>query len=77
MSNYSPEVLQLLTALAPKVQSCKEELSAQNTANTLYSPQNMSSARPEVPPQLMAVVRKVQSCEEVLNAITLRMDFRP
>jgi hypothetical protein len=48
MSSNSSEIRDLLSSLAIKVRSCKEELSAQGVGNALYGMQGMSSDCSEV-----------------------------
>jgi hypothetical protein len=68
MSSDSGEVRALLSALLPKVQSCRESLDSQAVGNALYGLQGMSSDSGEVRALLSALLPKVQSCKESLNA---------
>jgi hypothetical protein len=61
-SSDIPEVRTLLAALAPKVESCTERLSAQEVGNALYGLQICSSDVPEVRTLLAALAPKVVSC---------------
>jgi hypothetical protein len=65
MSSNSIEVCELLNALIPKVQSCREELNAQAVGNALYGLHGMSSHHPEVRAIISALAFKVQSCREL------------
>jgi hypothetical protein len=61
-------VLDILSALVPKVKSCSEALSAQAVGNALYGLQGMNSEYSEVLDILSALIPKVKSCSEALTA---------
>jgi hypothetical protein len=67
MSSDSAEVRAMLSALAPRVESCREALSAQAVGNVLYGLQGMSSDSAEVRAMLSALAPKVVSCREALD----------
>jgi hypothetical protein len=68
MSSDSVEVRAMLSALSPKVESCREALDAQAVGNALYGMQGMSSDSVEVRAMLSALLPKVESCREALKA---------
>jgi len=68
MGSDSVEVRAMLSALLPKVESCREALNAQHVGNALYGMQGMSSDSVEVRAMLSALLPKVESCREALNA---------
>jgi hypothetical protein len=65
------DMLDVLSVLATKVNSCKEGLNAQVVGNSLYGLQKMSSDHDEVRDVLSALAMKVDSCKEDLNAQAL------
>jgi hypothetical protein len=68
MSSDSAEVRAILSALLPKVESCREAFNAQAVGNALYGMQQMSSDSAEVRAMLSALLPKVKSCREALKA---------
>ena len=72
MSSDSAEVCAMLSALLPKVESCKEAFNAQNVGNALYGMKGMSSDSAEVCAMLSALVPKVESCTVLLLMLKLR-----
>jgi outer membrane murein-binding lipoprotein Lpp len=69
MSSDVREVKDVLAALAPKVESCREELDAQAVGNAVYGLQSMSSDVREVKDVLAALAPKVESCREELSGL--------
>jgi very-short-patch-repair endonuclease len=61
-------VKDVLAALAPKIEACREELSAQEVGNSLYGLQSMSSDVREVQNVLAALAPKIEACREELSA---------
>merc|ERR1711862_615361 len=61
----SEEVRQLLAALTPKVQQCREELDPQAVGLPLYGLQSLSDSE-EVRQLLAALIEKMQQCREDL-----------
>jgi hypothetical protein len=68
MSSDCSEVRDVLSSLAIKVRSCKEDPRAQEVGNALYSLQGMSSDCSEVRDVLSSLAIKVRSCKEDLDA---------
>ena len=62
----SKEARQLVAALTPKVQDCREELDAQAVGNALYGLQRLCDSE-EVRQLLAALTPKVQQCREELK----------
>jgi hypothetical protein len=60
-------VCAMLLALAPRVESRTEALSAQHVGNALYSMEKMSTDSAEVRAMLLALVPRVESCKETLD----------
>jgi hypothetical protein len=68
MSSDCSEVRDVLSSLAIKVRSCREDLDAQAMGNALYGLQGMSSDCSEVRDVLSSLAIKVRSCKEDLSA---------
>ena len=64
----SEEARQLVAALTPKVQHCREELDAQAVGNALYGLQQMGDSHVEVRQLVAALTPKVTQCREALGA---------
>jgi hypothetical protein len=67
MSSNCKEVSAMLSALVPKVQSCKKPLSVEELGNALLGMKNMNSDIAQVGAMLSALAPKVQSCKEALT----------
>eukprot|EP00595_Chromulina_sp_UTEXLB2642_P003177 CAMPEP_0196766830 /NCGR_PEP_ID=MMETSP1095-20130614/31016_1 /TAXON_ID=96789 ORGANISM="Chromulina nebulosa, Strain UTEXLB2642" /NCGR_SAMPLE_ID=MMETSP1095 /ASSEMBLY_ACC=CAM_ASM_000446 /LENGTH=1338 /DNA_ID=CAMNT_0042131159 /DNA_START=514 /DNA_END=4530 /DNA_ORIENTATION=- len=68
MSSESPEVRQLILALANKISSSSTDLVAQAVGNALYGCQMMTSDHEEVRYLLQVLANKVSQCVEPLEA---------
>jgi very-short-patch-repair endonuclease len=64
MRSDAREVNDVLAALAPKVECCRQELSAQELSNALYGLKSMSSDVREVKGMLAALAPKIDSSRE-------------
>jgi hypothetical protein len=64
MSSEDEEVLELVSALASKVQSCSEDFQAFDVSTAIYGLGRMSSDCLEVRELILALVPKVQGCRE-------------
>ncbi len=64
MGSNRPEVCQLVAALVPKVQECREEFKAEEVSNSLHGLHSMSSDDKEVRDLLSALTPKVWECRE-------------
>jgi hypothetical protein len=67
MSSDVQEVKDVLAALAPKIGTCRKELSAQAVGNALYGLRNMSSDVQEVKDVLTALASKIEGSREQLG----------
>jgi predicted nucleic acid-binding Zn-ribbon protein len=66
MSSDVREVKDVLAALAPKIEGCKEELDAQAVSNAIYGLQSMSGDVREVKDVLAALATKIGGCRKEL-----------
>eukprot|EP01035_Chromulina_nebulosa_P025611 gene25611-33443_t len=73
LSSVCPEVLQLICALIPKLNSCPDALSAKGVGNALYGLRNLHASNPEVLELVRSLTPKVRACKETMNAESVSM----
>ena len=73
MQSYHPEVLQIISALVPKIHACRESMNSQSVAMAVVSLYNMDCNHPEQLRLVAALTPKIRSCQEELKPEEIEM----